>query len=64
MTPLDISINEDPQDPQRLLSRKLTLFGFLVMVYDRLDYGDNISKERFGLGRPCFHATMHLKIEG
>ena len=64
MTPLDISINEDPQDPQRLLRRKLTLFGFLVTVYDRLDYGDNISKERFGLGSPCFHATMHLKIEG
>ena len=50
-------------DPQWLLYRKLTLFGFLVMVYDRVGDGDKISKENFGLGRPRFHATIHLKIE-
>ena len=33
------------------------------MVYDRVDDGDKISKENFGLGRPRFHATSHLKIE-
>ena len=55
---------EDPQesqDPQWLLCRKLTLFGFLVMVYDRIDDGDKFSKKNFGLGRLCFHATSHLK---
>ena len=39
----DNAINEDSQelqDPQWLLSRKLTPFGFLVMVYDRVDDGD------------------------
>ena len=36
--PKDNAINEDPlelQDSQCLLRRKLTLFGFLVMVYDK-----------------------------
>ena len=64
--PKDHPINEDPeelQDPQWLLLRKLTLFGFLVMVYDRVDDGDKFSKENFGLGRLRFHATNHLKIE-
>ena len=39
LSPTDNSINVDPQelqDPQWLLRRKLTLFGFLVMVYDRV----------------------------
>ena len=62
----DNSINEDPhelQDPQWLLRSKWTLFGFLVMVYDRVGDGDKISKENLGLGRPHFHTTSHLKIE-
>ena len=46
----------------RLLRRKLTLFGLLLMVYDRVGDGDKISKE-FGYGRPCFYATSNLKIE-
>ena len=47
VTPTDNSINEDPQelqDPQRLLRCKLTLFGFLVMVYEKVDDGDKISR--------------------
>ena len=64
--PKDHAINEDTeelQDPQWLLLRKLTLFGFLVMVYDRVDDGDKFSKKNFCLGRLRFHATGHLKIE-
>ena len=64
--PKDHAMNEDTkelQDPQWLLLRKLTLFGFLVMVYDRVDDGDKFSKKKFGLGRLRFHATGHLKIE-
>ena len=38
-------------------------FGFLLMVYDRVGDGDEISKENFGYWRPRFHATSHLKIE-
>ena len=66
VTPIENSINEDPQDlqdPHWLLRRELTLFGFLVMVYDRVGDGDKISKENFDLGRPRFHVTSHLKIE-
>ena len=64
--PKDNAINEDPQklqDPQWLLRRKLPLSGFLVMVYDRVDDEEKISKKNFGLGRLRFHATSHLKIE-
>ena len=64
-TLLDNSINEDPQelqDPQWLLRRKLTLFGFLVLVYDRVGNGDKISKEYFDLGRPPFNDTSPLKV--
>ena len=64
--PIDNSINEDPQelqDSQWLLHHKLTLFVFLVMVHDKVDDGDKISKENFGLGRPRFHATSYLKSE-
>ena len=42
---------------------QINLFGFLVMVYDRVGDGDEISKKNFGLGRPGFHATSNLKIE-
>ena len=66
VTPIDNSVNEVPQelqDPQWLLRRKWTLFGFLLMVYDRVGDGDEISKENFGYWRPRFHATSHLKIE-
>ena len=61
--PKDNATNGDPQelqDPQGLLRRKLTLFGFLVMVYDRVDDGDQFSKKNFGLG--SFLATSHLKV--
>ena len=64
--PKENSVNENPQglqDPQWLLRRKLTLLGFLVMVYDTVSSGDKFSKESFGLGGPRFHATSHLKIE-
>ena len=53
---------QELQDPQWLLGRKLTLFGFLVKVYDRVDDGDTFSKKYFVLGRIRFHATSHLKI--
>ena len=33
------------------------------MVYGRKSDGDKHSYEIFGLGRPHFHATSHLKIE-
>ena len=64
--PKDNAINEKPQELQNsqwLLLRKLTIFCFLVMVYDRVDDGDKFSKKDFGLGRLRFHATSHLKIE-
>ena len=64
--PNDNAINEKPQELQNsqwLLRRKLTLFGFLVMVYDRVDDGDKSSKKNFGLGKFRFHATSHLKFE-
>ena len=66
LKPKDNAINEDPQelqDPQWLLSHKLTLLGFLVMVHDRLDDGNKFSKKHFGLGRIRFHVASHLKIE-
>ena len=68
MKPKDNAINEDPQelqDPQWLSRRKLTPFGFLVMVYYRMDDGDKFSKKKKknGLGRLRFHATSDLKME-
>ena len=63
--PKDNAISGNPlklQDPQRLLRRILTLFGFLEMLYDRLDDGDKFSKKNFGFGGLCFHATSHLKV--
>ena len=66
VTPIDNSINEDPrelQDPQWLLRSKLTLFGFLVILYDRVRDRDKISKEDFGLGKHRFHATSYFKME-
>ena len=51
MKPKD-NINEDSQKLQGrqwLLRRKSTLFGFLVMVYDRVGDGDKLSREN-GLG--------------
>ena len=63
--PKDNAINGYPQelqDPQWLLRCKLTLFGFLVMLHDRVDNGDKFSKKNFGLGRLRFHATSHLKV--
>ena len=66
MKPKNDAINEYPQelqDPKWLLRRKLTLFVFLVMVYDRVDDGDKFSQKNFSLGRLRFHATSYLKIE-
>ena len=37
------------------------LFGFLVIVYDRVGDGEKFSYKNFGLRRPYFHS--HLKIE-
>ena len=53
---------QELQDSQWLLRRKLTLFSFLVMVYDRVNDGDKFSKNNFGLGKLRFHATSHLKV--
>ena len=36
-----------------------TLFTFLVMVYDRVDDGDNCSYENSGPGRPRFYDASH-----
>ena len=33
------------------------------MVYDRVGDANKFPYENFSLGRPCFHATSHLKIE-
>ena len=46
--PKDNVINGDPeelQDPQCLLRRRLTLFGFLVMVYHRVDEAINFQRK-------------------
>ena len=45
------------------MCHKKTLFGFLVMVYDRVGDGNKFSYQNFGLGRPRFHATSHLKLK-
>ena len=37
-----------------------TLFGFLVMVYDRAGDGDKLLYENFGLERSRFYSTSHL----
>ena len=61
----DNAISRDPQelqDPHWLWRRKLTLFGFLVILYDRVDDGDKFSKRNFGLGRLRFHATSDLMV--
>ena len=63
--PKDNAINRDPQELQDshwLWRHKLTLFGFLVMVYDRVDDGVKFSKKNVGLGRLGFHATSDLKV--
>ena len=63
--PKDNAIHGDSQELQDLnnfLRLKLTLFGLLVMVCDRVDDEDKFSKKNFGLGRLRFHATSHLKI--
>ena len=40
-----------------------TLFGFLVMVYDKVGGWGRFLYDEFGLEKPRFHATSHLKIE-
>ena len=64
--PKDNPVSEDPQklqDPQWLLRRKKTLFGFLLMVYEWGGGGEKFSKENLGLGMSRGQATSHLKIE-
>ena len=41
---------------------QITIFSFLVMVYDRVDDEHKFSNKYFGLGRLSFHATSHLKV--
>ena len=41
-------------------SQKTLLF-FFVMMYDKVGDGDEHSYETFGLGRPRFYGTSHLK---
>ena len=63
--PKNNPINRDPQelqDPHWLWCRTLTLFGFLVMVYDRANDGYKFSKKNFGLGRLRFHTTSDIKV--
>ena len=40
-----------------------TPFGILVMVYDSMVHGGKFSYKDFGIGRPCFQVTSHLKTE-
>ena len=66
VTPIANLINENPlelQDSQWPLHRKLTLFGFSAIVYNRVGDEDKISRETFDLWRHRFHATSHLKID-
>ena len=59
------AINGDPQElqnPQWRFPRKLSLFGFLVIVYDREDDRDKFSKKNRGFRRLRFHTTSHLKV--
>ena len=39
-----------------------SVFGFLVMVYDRVGNGDKFSFENFALGKPRFHVIVTLKL--
>ena len=64
VTLIDNSINEDPQelqDSQWLLPRKLTFFGFLLMVYDRVGDGGKIFKGKFWLWKSWFSCYQSLK---
>ena len=38
-----------------------TLFGFLVMIYEKVSDVKKSSYGKFGLARPRFHVTSHLK---
>ena len=61
---IDNSINEDPQelqDSQWLLRRKLTFFGFFLMVYDRVGDGGKIFKGKFWLWKSWFSCYQSLK---
>ena len=37
---------------------QITIFGLLVMEYDRVGDGDKISYEKFSFGMPHFHPTV------
>ena len=50
-------------EPSMTFAPQIILFGFLVMVHDRVGDGNKISKETFDAWRPRFHATGHLKID-
>ena len=43
--------------PWMTFAIKKTIFGFLVMVCDRVCDEDKFLYENFGLGKPRFHAT-------
>ena len=66
--PKENSITEDPKENPifeklrrfRTLNAK-TLFGFLVMVYNRVSDGDKFLYKNFCLGRPCFHLKIEFK---
>ena len=63
--PKDNAINGDPQElqyPQWLSRRKLTLFGFLIMLYHKVDDRDKFSNKNYDLGRLRVHAISHLKV--
>ena len=40
-------------------SQKNSFWPF-VTVYDKVGDGDKYSHGNFGLGRPCFYATIHI----
>ena len=62
LIPKESTTNEDPQelqDSQWLLPCKKIFLAFIWLS----GWWDKFSFENFGLGKPCFHATIHLKIE-
>ena len=40
-----------------------TLFGFLVMVYGKVGGWGKFLYDNFGLEKPHFHATSHVKLK-
>ena len=69
--PYDCEIEREPYQwgpsgasgPSITFVAQITLSGFLVIVYDRVDDWDKFLYKNVGLKRPHFHATNHLKVE-